>query len=159
MEELNNSDSNPSKSISDNDFLMQIKSKCHIPAGNNFFDMPAYLNFLSSNKTLIIENINNWYSPFNIIFLSSILILDIKRSISKFKNISITDSFFETKLDKSTKIDLIRVKLEKNINIYPDISVSTQNINILFKTSYGNNRLSKVNDGSIDFELSMSASK
>ena len=78
---------------------------------------------------------------------------------SKFKNISIADSFFETKLDKSTKIDLIRVKLEKNINIYPDISVSTQNINILFKTSYGNNRLSKVNDGSIDFELSMSASK
>ena len=50
MEELNNNDSNPSKSISDNDFLMQIKSKCHIPAGNNFFDMPAYLNFLSSNK-------------------------------------------------------------------------------------------------------------
>ena len=159
IEELNNSDSNPSKSISDNDFLMQIKSKCHIPAGNNFFDMPAYLNFLSSNKTMIIENINNWYSPFNIIFLSSILILDIKRTISKFKNISITDSFFETKLDKSTKIDLIRVKLENNINIYPDISVSTQNINILFKTSYGNNRLSKVIDGSLDFELSMSASK
>ena len=159
MEALNNSDSNPSKSISENDFLMQIKSKCHIPAGNNFFDMPAYLNFLSSNKTLIIDNINNWYSPFDIIFLTSILILDIKRSISKFNNISITDSYFEMKLDKSIKIDLIRIKLENNINIYPNISVSTQNINILFKTSYGKNRLSKVIDESLDFGLSMSSSK
>ena len=159
MEVLNNSDSNPSKSISDNDFLMQIKSKCHIPAGNNFFDMPAYLNFLSSNKSLIIKNINNWYSPFNIIFLTSNLILDIKRTISKFENISVADSYFEMKLDKSIKIDLIRIKLENNINIYPDISVSAQNINILFKTSYGKNRLSKVIDESLDFGLSMSGSK
>ena len=159
MEALNNIDNNPSKSINENDFLMQIKSKCHIPAGNNFFDMPAYLNFLSSNKSLIIENINNWYLPFDIIFLTSNLILDIKRTISKFENISITDSYFEMKLDKSIKIDLIRVKLENNINIYPNISVSTQNINILFKTSYGKNRLSKVIDESLDFGLSMSSSK
>ena len=159
VEALNNNYSNPSKSISDNDFLMQIKSKRHIPAGNNFFDMPSYLNFLSSNKTLIIDNINNWYSPFSIIFLTSILILDIKRTISQFENISITDSYFEMKLDKSTKIDLIRIKLESNINIYPDISVSTQNINIIFKTSYGKNRLSRVIDESLDFGLSMSSSK
>ena len=63
------------------------------------------------------------------------------------------------KLDKSVKIDLIRIKLENNINIYPNISVSTQNINILFKTSYGKNRLSKVIDESLDFGLSMSSSK
>ena len=100
-----------------------------------------------------------YFSVSFIIFLTSILILDVKRSISKFENISIKDSYFEMKLNKSIKIDLIRIKLEKNINIYPDISVSTQNINILFKTSYGENRLSKVIDESLDFGLSMSSSK
>ena len=159
MEALNNIDSNPSKSINENDFLMQIKSKCHIPAGTNFFDMPSYLNFLSSNKTLIIDNINSWYSPFNTIFSSSILILDIKRTISKFENISQSDPYFERKIDKSLRVDLVRIKLENNINIYPDISASTQNINILFKTSYGKNRLSKVADESINFGLSISGSK
>ena len=159
IEELNNIDNNPSKSINENDFLMQIKSKCHIPAGTNFFDMPSYLNFLSSNKTLIIDNINSWYSPFNTIFSSSILILDIKRTISKFENISQSDPYFERKIDKSLRVDLVRIKLENNINIYPDISASTQNINILFKTSYGKNRLSKVAEESINFGLSISSSK
>ena len=159
IETLNNDDNNPSKSINDNDFLMQIKSKYHRPAGNNFFDMPAYLNFLSSNKTLIIDNINDWYSPLNTIFLSSTLILDIKRTISKFENISIADSYFEMKLDKSIKVDLVRIKLEKNMNIYPDISASAQNINILFKTSYGKNRLSRVADRGLNFGLAISSLK
>ena len=156
IQKLNNTNSSPSKSITDNDFLMQIKSKLHIPAGDNFFDMPSYLNFLSSNKTFILENIYNWYAPFKPIFMSSILLLDFKRTISKFKYFSSNDSFFEMKLDKSDKTDLVRIKLEKNINIYPDISVNSQNINIMFKTSYGANRQSKPIEEKLDFGISLS---
>ena len=79
VEVLNNIIESPSKSIIDNDFLMQIKSKLHIPAGDNFFDMPAYLNFLSSNKSFIIDSINQWYLPFKPFFSSSKLLLDTKR--------------------------------------------------------------------------------
>ena len=64
------SQSNPSKFIIDNDFLMQIKSKIYIPAGDNFFDMPSYLNFLT-NKSYILKNIENWYLPFIPLFKSS----------------------------------------------------------------------------------------
>ncbi len=156
IQKLNNTNSSPSKSITDNDFLMQIKSKLHIPAGDNFFDMPSYLNFLSSNKTFILENIYNWYTPFKPIFMSSILLLDFKRTISKFKYFSSNDSFFEMKLDKSDKTDLVRIKLEKNINIYPDISVNPQNINVMFKTSYGENRQSKPIEENLNFGLSLS---
>ena len=153
---LNDINDNPSKTILDNDFLMLVKSKLHIPAGDNFFDMPSYLNFLSSNKTFILENINNWYSPFKPIFISSILLLDFKRTISKFEYFSSNDSYFEMKLDKSDKTDLVRIKLEKNINIYPDISVNPQNINIMFKTSYGANRQSKPIEEKLDFGISLS---
>ncbi len=153
--DLNNSDPNPTKSITNNDFLMQIKSKMHIPAGDNFFDIPSYLNFLSSNKTFIIDNINDWYSPLEQIFHSSILILDLKRTISKFEYFSCNNSFFEMKLDRSKKADLVRIKLEKNINIYPDISVNSQNINIMFKTSYGSNRLSKPIEEDLNFGISI----
>ncbi len=156
IEKLNSTDISPSRSITDNDFLMQIKSKLHIPAGDNFFDMPSYLNFLSSNKTFILENINNWYSPFKPTFISSILLLDFKRTISKFEYFSSNDSYFEMKLDKSDKTDLVRIKLEKNINIYPDISVNPQNINIMFKTSYGANRQSKPIEEKLDFGISLS---
>ena len=159
IDNLNKSDSNPSKSITDNDFLMQIKSKMHIPAGDNFFDIPSYLNFLSSNKTFILDNINTWYSPLEQIFHSSILILDLKRTISKFEYFLCNNSFFEMKFDKSDKADLVRIKLEKNINIYPDISVNSQNINIMFKTSYGTNRLSKPIEEDLNFGLSVSCIK
>ncbi len=156
IEKLNRADISPSKSITDNDFLMQIKSKSHIPAGDNFFDMPSYLNFLSSNKTFILENIDNWYSPFKPIFMSSILLLDFKRTISKFEYFSSDAAYFEMKLDKSDKTDLVRIKLEKNINIYPDISVNPQYINIMFKTSHGANRQSKAIEENLNFGLSLS---
>ena len=153
---LNNTNGSPSKFITDNDFLMQIKSKLHIPAGDNFFDMPSYLNFLSSNKTFILENINNWYSPFKPIFISSILLLDFKRTISKFEYFSSDNSYFEMKLDKSEKTDLVRIKLEKNKNIYPDISVNPKNVNIMFKTSYGAYRHSKPIEENLNFGISLS---
>jgi cell division protein ZapD len=159
INDLNNTDSNPSKTISDNDFLMQVKGKLHIPAGDNFFDMPSYLNFLSSKRDFIIDNINNWYLPFKKISLSSILLLDFKRTISKFEYFSTENSFFEMKLNKSGKTDLVRIKLKKNMNVFPDISVNSQNINIMFKTSYGKNIKSKPIDENLDFGLSLSCIK
>ena len=65
----------------------------------------------------------------------------------------------QKELDKLIKIDLVRIKLKKNINIFPDISVNRQNINVVFKTSYGENRLSKAISDNIDFELSISGIK
>ena len=156
---LNNINDSPSKSVLSNDFLMQIKSKLHIPAGENFFDMPSYLNFLSSNRSFIIDNINLWYLPFEPFFASSKLILDIKRKNSKFITMNSAGSYFEKKIDKNSKFDLARIKLIKNINIFPDISIRSQNINIIFKTSYGPNRLSKTISKNIDFELSLSCTK
>tara|TARA_B110000014_G_C20071486_1_gene558839 strand:+ start:639 stop:1424 length:786 start_codon:yes stop_codon:yes gene_type:complete len=155
IDNLNKIDNNPSKSIFDNDFLMQVKSKLHIPAGDNFFDMPSYLNFLTSNKNLITTTIEDWFEPFNPIYKASALILEIKRTSVKFKEINNKTSYYEEKLDNKTKIDLVRIKLEKDINVYPDISVNRQNININFKRSYSGNRLSKAIDNGIKFEISL----
>jgi cell division protein ZapD len=159
IDNLNSISNSPSKTIVNNDFLMQIKNKSHIPAGDNFFDMPSYLNFLSSNKTFIFDNINSWYKPFEPIFLASQLIIDIKRRNSKFCSYRCSESFFEKKLDKTVKIDLVRIKIEKNSNIFPDVSVNPQNINIIFKSSHGSDRISKVITEDINFELSLSTSR
>ena len=152
---LNEIENNPSKTIVDNDFLMQIKNKLYIPGGDNFFDNPSYLNFLASNKSNIVYNINKWYHPFKYLFVTSALILNIKRSNSKFKQYTSDMSFFEKKLDSSTRIDLVRIRLQKNINIFPDISVNRQNINIIFKHTLGTKMLSKAVEDNVNFELSL----
>ena len=156
---LNNIDSSPSKSIADNDFLMQIKNKIHIPAGDNFFDMPSYLNFLSSSKSLILEHINTWYEPFNPLILASKLILNTRRNTADFIPYISSKSYFEKKLDKNARVDLVRIKLLKNNNIYPVISVNRQSINIIFKTSYGKNKTSKSVTEDSEFSLSVSGIK
>lgn len=153
---LNDINDNPSKTILDNDFLMLIKSKLHIPAGDNFFDMPSYLNFLTSKKNHIIENINIWSSPFSVFFDSSKLVLDYKRRSSKFEKCRSNKSYFEKKLDKNARIDLVRIKIEKDMNIYPDISVNRQNVNAVFKTAFGDNRIARTIVDDIEFELSLS---
>jgi len=156
---LNNIDSSPSKLIVDNDFLMQIKNKIHIPAGDNFFDMPSYLNFLSSSKSSIIEHINAWYEPFNPLISASRLILNARRNTSDFVPYTSSKSYFEKKLDKNSRVDLVRIRLLKKDNIYPVISVNRQNINVIFKTSYGRNKLSKPVTENNEFALSLSGIK
>ena len=156
INELNEIQSNPSKTVVDNDFLMLIKSKLQLPAGDNFFDMPSYLNFLSSQKSFIINSIEGWFAPFNSLCNASKIILKIKRKNANFTTFTSQKSYFELKLDKNDKIDLLRLKLNNNINIFPDVSVNRQNINIIFKTAYGNNRLSKAIDKNLEFELAIS---
>ena len=135
------------------------KTKNCVEVLNNIIESPAYLNFLSSNKSFIIDSINQWYLPFKPFFSSSKLLLDTKRINSEFVALRSSSSYFEKKFNKSSKFDLVRIKMKKNINIYPDISVSTKNINIIFKTSFGQNRLSKAISENIDFELSLSCFK
>ena len=159
IEMLNSINESPSKLIVDNDFLMQINNKIHIPAGDNFFDMPSYLNFLSSSKSSIIAHINMWYEPFNPLIVASKLILNARRNTSDFVSFTSTKSYFEKKIDKNSKVDLVRIKLLKECNIYPVISVNRQNINIVFKTSYGKNKLSKPVTENNEFSLSLSGIK
>ena len=156
---LNNINGNPSKLIVDNDFLMQINNKIHIPAGDNFFDMPSYLNFLSSSKSSILEHINMWYEPFSPLILASKLILNARRDTTDFVPYTSSKSYFEKKLDKSSRVDLVRIKLLKKDNLYPVISVNRQNINVIFKTSYGKNKLSKQITENNEFSLSLSTIK
>jgi cell division protein ZapD len=156
---LNNINGNPSKLIVDNDFLMQINNKIHIPAGDNFFDMPSYLNFLSSSKSSILEHINMWYEPFSPLILASKLILNARRDTTDFVPYTSSKSYFEKKLDKSSRVDLVRIKLLKKDNLYPVISVNRQNINVIFKTSYGKNKLSKPIIENNEFSLSLSGLK
>ncbi len=156
INELNEIQTNPSKTVIDNDFLMLVKSKIQLPAGDNFFDIPSYLNFLSSKKSFIISSIEKWFAPFNSLCNASKLILKIKRKYANFESYVSHKSYFELKLEKNDKIDLLRIKLNNNINIYPDSSVNSHNINIIFKTAYGNNRLSKAIDENLEFELAFS---
>ena len=156
---LNNINGNPSKLIVDNDFLMQINNKIHIPAGDNFFDMPSYLNFLSSSKSSILDHINIWYEPFSPLILASKLILNIRRNTTDFVQYKSSKSYFEKKLDKNSRVDLVRIKLLKIDNLYPVISVNRQNINVIFKTSYGKNKLSKQITENNEFSLSLSTIK
>ena len=156
---LNNINGNPSKLIVDNDFLMQINNKIHIPAGDNFFDMPSYLNFLSSSKSSILDHINIWYEPFSPLILASKLILNIRRNTTDFIQYKSSKSYFEKKLDKNSRVDLVRIKLLKKDNLYPVISVNRQNINVIFKTSYGKNKLSKQITENNEFSLSLSVIK
>jgi cell division protein ZapD len=159
IDKINSIEENPSKSVIDNDFLMQIKSKIYLPAGDNFFDMPSYLNFLSSNKTQILDNINLWYSPFEYLFKASKLILSTRRKYSLFEKYTSSKSYFELKLNKDTYVDFIRIRLDKDINIYPNVSVSRQNINIIFKHATGNKRISKPIIENVDFNLGLSGIK
>ncbi len=148
---------NPSKTVNNNDFLMSIKHKFYITAGGNFFDMPSLLSFLTSKRSSIKTLIKLWYEPFEVICESCLLSLDIKRSTSPFLRCTSNFSFYSQKLTKNF-IDLVRVKVLTDKNIFPDISANSKNVNIIFKELYKNENngiLSRAIDDNFIFEIAL----
>ncbi len=155
LEEVDRIHDNPCKKIVENDFLMSIRSKLNIPAGDNFFDLPGYLNFLTSNKKFIEQSLSSWFETYEIIARSSKVILNVIRSSDKFSDCIAKNGFYENKVDGDTKIDLIRIKIEINLNCHPVISVNNKILNVIFREFTDNDlNFSKKNDD-INFSLSL----
>ncbi len=119
--------------ILENEFILSIKNKVYFPAGDNFFDLPNYLNFLTFNKNKIYSSLDMWFENYPVVNDSIKVILELKRKSSSFEECAAVDGFYEINYDKNQNLEIIRIKMDKDTNVYPIVSLNNRKISILFK--------------------------
>lgn len=118
------------QTIKENELLNSIKQRETMPAGNCNFDSPNYHFWLNQSKDIHSNDIELWYSSIEIVYDAISLILELLRNSSSNETCIAEKGFFQRNIDSKLPFQLIRIQLEDNLNVYPEISAGKHRINI-----------------------------
>lgn len=145
------------QSLRDNEFLSSIRQRSTIAGGSCAFDLPAYYYWLqhTSNEAqkqqllVWIEQVASARSAIDIT-------LKLIRESTEFKELSAPSGFYQQSLDNEQSHQLIRIKIPKSANYYPEISGGKHRFTVRFMEFDIEQRAKQIGDD-IDFSLSCCA--
>ena len=117
------------------DFLLTIKQRASIPGGSCEFDLPQLRYWLNLKFESRLEDITRWSAPYYKVYEAISLILSIIRDSAHAETIQAQNGFFQESLDTSLANQLIRIELDKDSNIFPEISAGKHRYTIRFLKS------------------------
>jgi len=142
------------QSLRDNEFLYAIRQRSSIAGGTCDFDLPAYHHWLqqtsdSDRRQQILE----WTEQFSAVKSAIKLTMQLIRGSTGFTDFSANTGFYQHSLDSSQPTQLIRVKLPKQANYYPEISGGKHRFTVRFMQFDITQRPQQISDD-VDFHLS-----
>ena len=120
------------QSLRENEWLMAIKQRAIIPGGLCEFDLPAYHYWLDSPVHHRLEDLKSWLDHVTPLYDALSIILSIVRgSGSPSTNIAINGAF-QQMLGGAKPAQMLQIKLDDDIQCYPEISANKYAMNIRF---------------------------
>ena len=118
--------------IRKNEFLSQIRSQLHNPAGACRHTAPAFYLWLRKPPEERNKDLTEWLSELNDLKQCISLVLKLIRESTPMQEVSCQKGFFQQTLDSNQSIELLRITLPIQYNLYPEFSVSKHRVNIRF---------------------------
>ncbi len=112
------------------DFLLAIKQRASIPGGSCDFDIPQLRYWLNLNYEKRVKDIKRWAKPYYQLNEVIELILNIIRDSSLAEEVTAKNGFFQHSLDTSLSNQLLRIELNCQNNIFPEISAGKHRYSI-----------------------------
>ena len=138
--------------LRENEWLMAIKQRAAIPGGVCEFDLPAYHHWLNKAPSARRQDLAGWIEPFAPIRIGSAIVLRLLRENSRTSRHAATHGVFQLMMTTSKVAQLLRLTLEHNLPLVPEISANKYELNIRFIGVSGMDR-GNVVDQDIAFEL------
>lgn len=126
---------NPKKigqELRENEFLSAIQQRLYTPAGTCSFSLPSYHLWLHQNPSLCQKQLLSWFKNFHELQEIINIILKLLRESANFKSVNTNGGFYQTNLDPNISYQLIRIKINNDKNIFPEISVGKYRLAIHF---------------------------
>lgn len=112
------------------DFLLAIKQRASIPGGSCDFDLPQLRFWLNLDYKARLKDIDRWSKPYYKLFEVIDLILNLIRDSAFAENVIAKNGFFQNSLDTSLSHQMLRIELNCNNNIFPEISAGKHRYSI-----------------------------
>jgi cell division protein ZapD len=139
--------------LSENDWLMSIRSRTGIPGGTCSFDLPSYHAWKHLTVSTRQQKLNVWAQAFMPLAESITLLLRILRDAGTPQKVIAMGGQFQQMLPQGRTFQLMRFAIEENIELIPEISGNRMMVSVRFMIREKNDRMIPYNEDTV-FEMS-----
>jgi len=119
---LNNLAGKAGQSLTENDWLMSIRSRMGIPGGTCEFDLPAYYAWQNSSFSRRQTDLARWSEPLTPLANAIYLLLKILRESGSAQKMIATGGQFQQNLPQGKPYQLLRMRIDSSLDLIPEIS-------------------------------------
>ncbi len=115
-----------------NDFLLGIKQRTSIPGGSCDFDIPQLRFWLNRDHEQRVSDLREWAAPYRALEEVIDLILQVIRDSATGREVVAENGFYQKPLDTKKSTQLIRIGVDAEAPIYPEISAGKHRYSVRF---------------------------
>ncbi|MEN9982169.1 MAG: hypothetical protein RI918_138 [Pseudomonadota bacterium] len=119
---LNNLAGKAGQSLTENDWLMSVRSRMGIPGGTCEFDLPAYYAWQNMACSRRQKDISRWSEPLTPLANAIFLLLKILRESGSAQKMIATGGQFQQNLPQGKPYQLLRMRIDASLDLIPEIS-------------------------------------
>lgn len=142
--------------LTENDWLMSIRSRIGIPGGTGEFDLPAYYAWQFKPAAERQQNLSTWVASLMPLANSIELLLKLLRDSGAPQKVMANGGQFQQNLPQGRTFQLLRLALDPALGLIPEISGNRLLVSIRLMQQGDDDRL-HLSGGDTDFELALCA--
>ncbi len=132
LEQLHRLDGKLGEHLKRNDFLLGIKQRTSIPGGSCDFDLPQLRFWLNQDHEQRVADLQEWAAPYCQLEAVIDLIMKAIRDSASARPVVAENGFYQKPLDTKQSTQLIRIGVDANSMIYPEISAGKHRYSVRF---------------------------
>lgn len=142
--------------LKNNEFLSAIRHRSSIPGGTCRFDLPAYHHWLTRPRERRDADLDRWFSELDALQEALALALSLVRESEVPRRQVARKGMFQQTMNSATRSRLIRVALDRDLPVFPEISGSKHRFTVRFldgtDVAFSNARQT---DRDVEFDLTL----
>ena len=153
---INEQNGRTGQALTENEWLMSIRSRVGIPGGTCGFDLPSYHAWLNLDPRYRQRDLDEWATGLMPLGQSLELILQLLRETGSPQRVAAEQGIFQQAMPAGRTFQLLRLRMDPQLNLIPEISGNRLLVSIrLLKQEHGCKPQPCTEDAS--FELTLCA--
>jgi cell division protein ZapD len=144
------------QSLTENEWLMSIRSRAGIPGGTCEFDLPAYYAWQHRSAASRRADLERWSNTLSPLASSIYLLLKLLRDADVPYKVIATGGQFQQNLPQGRSFQLLRLRIDPRLGLIPEISGNRLMVSVRLMRHEADDRLHQSTDDA-PFELTLCA--
>lgn len=154
FEALNKQPGKAGQSLTDNEWLMSIRSRIGIPGGTCEFDLPGYYAWQQLDPARRQADLAGWASTLGSLAESIHMLLKLLRDSGVSQKVMATNGSLQQTLPPGRTFQLLRLRIDPELNLVPEISGNRLMVSVRLMKHEPAERLHASSE-SVPFELAL----
>lgn len=142
------------QSLTENDWLMSVRSRAVIPGGTCEFDLPAYFAWQNKSAALRHRDLVSWISTVKPLSQSIGMLLNMLRDSGTPQKVAAPSGQFQQNLPQGRTFQLLRLRIDPDLDLIPEISGNRLLVSVRLMRLGDDTRLHASNADTV-FELTL----